>query len=276
MSVLFSTLREMGYPIALVESIGTLGISASMYSAACQRQCLVMTPEQYPKNYEIECRHFDANTKRLSWDTASRKRVKASVLAHKDDIFDISEMGYPFRIEGAKTIFFEIFLGRTLPEVLVVPVSDGVLVAGLWKALQELRQLGLLRRVRLPAVWLVQNSASPALYYALKGMRVTDLLPPETLSYDLIDTNGLLMPLVKMIVKQHEWQVIQVDEASMYTACRELAKAEGILASMEGGACLAAVQQLIRLDSTISNRSIWVINPASGIRQVSFTRKNEQ
>lgn len=269
MSVLISAIQPFRYETCFAESVGTASVSFSMYCAAAQQKNLLMTSETFPEQLEQECREFGTNVKRIPWTTAEREKMREMVLASSDRIFDQTEQGFTFRIEGAKTIFYELFLQfhRKMPDVLVLPLGDGVLVMGLWKALSEFKKLGFLKNVTLPKIWLVQSSKFPALSLFMKQLKSEIPEVTDSIAADLYCTNTVLYPLISKILNTLSLNIIHIEDDEMIDACKRLARKEGIQTSVEGGACMAAVQQLISLNQENTKQNFLIINPSSGIRR---------
>ena len=165
------------------------------------------------------------------------------------DWFDMSTMREPYRCEGKKTLGYEIAeqLGWTLPDVIVYPTGGGTGLIGMWKAFEEMEQLGLVTPGRRPKMVAVQaDGCAPIVQAFLAG--ATKAVP-----WDGARTyaSGLRVPsplgdlLILQALLESGGTAIAVSDEAMAKAQLELARREGIFACPEGGATLAAARELV-------------------------------
>ncbi len=276
MTVLFTYLQKTDYKTFMLESTGTSGISASMYCRLIDGACNIIMPDNYPIQLRGECQLFGSNVTLTTWNESNRLKVKENIQAQKK-MFDISREGMALRIEGAKTIFFELFLHfrKSFPQVLLVPCGEGVTLLGIWKAIVELQKLGWLHKTQLPKIWIVQSHHCPSL---LKRDEEEEYTCEDTIAFDLYHKGSPLHALITRLMRDHGWSVVTVDDEDTLSTWKQIAKEEGLLLSPEGSICLAALAELIRSGKEKRNQSFLILNPSNGTRfihSLGFIKRNK-
>jgi threonine synthase len=278
MSMLLSSLHNTAISTYYAEGIGTLGLTLSKYCAAAKKKMLLLTDEAFPLLLEAECREYGANVKRIVWNETEREKARKTAYTSPEQIFNVTEEGFTLRIEGAKTIFYELFLQfeEALPDVLILPLGDGVVILALWKALTELQKLGFIKSSQFPKVWLVQSSEYPAMSMFMK--KTLQELPntPTTIATDLYSSNTVLYSLISKILNALSVNVIHVSDEEILSSCRLLARKEGVLCSAEGGAALAALEQIVKMKQADPGQRFLVINPSDGKRRLIYQNEKTQ
>ena len=277
-SVLLSGLHNTTISTYFAEGLGTLGLTLSKYCAAAKKKMLLLTGESFPMLLEAECREYGANIKRISWNETERAKARKIAYQTPEQIFNVTEEGFTLRIEGAKTIFYELFLqfDGALPDVMVLPLGDGVVILALWKALTELQKLGFLKNKYFPKVWLVQSSEYPVMSMFMK--KTLQELPdtPSTIATDLYSSNTVLYSLISKILNALSVNIIHVSDEDILSSCRKVSRKEGVLCSAEGGAALAALEQIIKMKQADPGQCFLVINPSDGRRRLVYQIENSQ
>ncbi len=163
-------------------------------------------------------------------------RIGASI---PEGVFDLSAFREPYRIEGSKTIACEIAeqTSWTLPDAIVFPMGEGLGLAGAWKAFDEMEGLGWIATAR-PRMIAVGSALVP---------------PADTLVAEILDQNG---------------GPVEVGRREAIDAALDLAATEGIFASPEGGAAIAALPGLFATGRLKRNQRIVVVNTASGLAHI--------
>ena len=275
MSVLFTYLQNSDQDTVVVESTGTLGIAAAMYSQFNGQRCEVVMPDNYPVQFKGECQLLGANVTLIPWNESNRSKVKQSIQT-LNNVFDISGEGLTLRIEGAKTLFYEIFLQfqSSLPQVLLVPCGEGVTLMGIWKAITEFQKLDWLHKNQLPKIWIVQSHHCPSL--ALSDSE-EEKICKDTIAFDLYNYTSPLHPMIVRLMKDNNWSLITVDDEDILSSWRQVASEEGLLMSPEGSACMAALTELVRSGKEKREQNFIIVNPSSGsrfIHSLGFIKRN--
>ncbi|MBV5342285.1 pyridoxal-phosphate dependent enzyme, partial [bacterium] len=185
----------------------------------------------------------------------------AGETARKDGWFDVSTFKEPYRMEGKKVMGYELAeaFNWELPDVIIYPTGGGTGLVGMWKAFEELEQLGWLNNTRRPRMVAVQAFEKKAAFCDFwvnaktiaSGLRVPKSFADHLILADLYESNGT---------------AIAVSDASITEAQKELAKAEGIFAAPEGAATLAALKELIQQKWIQPDERVVLFNTGSGLK----------
>ncbi len=198
-------------------------------------------------------------------------RLAGVVDALAATVFDFSAFREPYRLEGHKTLGFELAeaLDWELPDVILVPTGSGLELVGLWKAFDELEQLGWLG-ARRPRMVSIQAEGCAPLVRAFNGNyeRAAAWPGAQTLA------SGLNVPilfadrLILRLLRQGNGIAVAVPDAEILACRKELAAAEGLLASLEGAAALAALKTLLANGWLGRDEKVVLINPGSGLKDL--------
>jgi threonine synthase len=268
LSAAVSMARALGRDTIALPTAGNAGGAAAAYAAQAGLRCVIAMPADTPPANVIEARAFGAEVRLVDGLISDCGRLIAE-LAVKEGWYDVSTLKEPYRIEGKKTMGYELweeFNGR-LPDVVVYPTGGGVGLIGMWKAFEELETMGLIgsERPRMIAVqadgcapivraFAARADASEFWYGAAtvaSGLRVPKALGDFLILADLYASGG---------------DAVAVSDADLMQACRDLASLEGVFAAPEGGAGLAAVQALRAANVLDPGESVVVFNTGSGYK----------
>ena len=228
---------ELGISGVAVRSEGNAAGAVAAYAAAAGMEAQVFMPADGPRANYVECRAHGARV----------------VTAFPKGLFDVSALHEPYRIEGSKTVGYEIAeqMSWTLPDAVVYPVGEGVGLIGAWKAFEELAQLAWTAgaRPRMIAV----RAENPRTVAA--GLRVTEPLGAALVLKILSETGG---------------GAVAVSDREIVAAALELAAVEGILAAPEGAAAVAALPKLLAAGLLKRDERIVVVNTGSGLEYLEM------
>jgi threonine synthase len=182
---------------------------------------------------------------------------------------DVSTLREPYRVEGKKTMGFEIAeqLGWRLPGVIVYPTGGGVGIIGIYKALQELRELGWVGH-DLPRLVAVQSSGcAPIVKAFTSGARHSEPWPdPRTIAFGITVPHPLGDFLVLDAIYATGGTAVAVGDEALLADQREAARLEGVFICPEGAACITAVR-LLRESGWLSGREeVVVLNTGTGLK----------
>lgn len=266
MSVAIAKARALGASAVCLPTAGNAGGAAAAYAALAGIDAHVYMPEDTPRGFEVEARALGAGVRRVgsSIADAAKELARAAIPGRW---YDLSTFREPYRVEGKKTMGFEIFeaLGR-LPDAIVYPTGGGTGLVGLWKAFDELQGLGWTGDGR-PRMYAVQAAGCAPLVRAFQDGRETAAPWPEPHTRAL----GLRVPssgadfLVLNILRATRGGAIAVEEGEIVEGERLLAR-EGLHASPESG---AAVAGLLRLQARAEVRAedlVVLFHTASGAK----------
>jgi len=188
----------------------------------------------------------------------------------KEGWFDVSTLQEPFRIEGKKTMGYEVAeqLGWRLPQAILYPTGGGVGLIGMWKAFAEMEELGWLEAARRPKMISIQASGCAPIIKALHDKK------PESEMWQNAYTlaAGLRVPkaygdfIILEIVRASGGTAVAVDDDTIMAGVKELAANEGIFAAPEGGAAMAAYRQLLQSGFLRESDEVVLFNTGSGYK----------
>ncbi|HEY2574515.1 MAG TPA: threonine synthase, partial [Verrucomicrobiaceae bacterium] len=183
--------------------------------------------------------------------------------------FDVSTLKEPYRVEGKKTLGYELAeqFEWKLPDALLYPTGGGTGLIGMWKAFDEMQQLGWIGSER-PRLYTVQASGCAPIVRAFeKGERFAPEFPHAATC-----ASGLRVPkavgdfLMLDALRASKGGVVAVTDEEMIVAVREVGESEGVFAAPEGAACYAALQHLLRAGVIRPSESVVLFNTGSGIK----------
>jgi threonine synthase len=251
MAVAVSMARELGMKKLAAPSAGNAGGALAAYAAAAGLEASVFMPETTPVANRLECLLAGAQVKLVPGSIKDSARVMREQLdpgRSPDDWFDLSTLKEPYRVEGKKTMAYEIIeqLNGEVPDALVYPTGGGTGLIGMWKAFDEMQELGWIGE-RRPRMFAVQSSgcAPTVRAFAAHADRAAEWDNPQTIA------SGLRVPaaigdfLMLRALEQSRGGAVAVSDQSMLKGMRDLAQTEGVLTAPEGGATLAGLERLL-------------------------------
>jgi threonine synthase len=246
MSVAVSRALELGLEHLAIPSAGNAGCALAAYAARAGMRSTVFVPDDTPLPFLTECRAHGATVHLVAGlihDCA--RAVQAGVATA--GWFDVSTLKEPYRLEGKKTLGYELAAqcDWQLPEVIVYPTGGGTGLVGMWKAFAEMEALGWIDG-RRPRMVTVQAAGCAPIVRAFHAGAERAELWAEAKTFAL----GLRVPaavgdfLMLRALRESGGTAVAVSEAALAAAGRELATAEGIFEAPEGAACWAAARAL--------------------------------
>jgi threonine synthase len=269
-AVAVSRAVELGVRAVAMPTNGNAGAAWAAYAARAGIQLLVAMPVDAPAITRAEIRVAGAELYLVRGLISDAGRLIAAAVAERGGYQDVATLKEPYRVEGKKTMGFEIAeqLGWRMPDVVVYPTGGGVGLIGIYKALLELRDLGWVSG-DLPRMVAVQSSGCAPIVraYAAGQRRVQPWAPDaHTVAFGINVPAPLGGPLVLKAVRDSGGCVLAVSDEEALEAQRECARLEGGLVCPEGGAALAAVHRL-RTDGWLGrDDEVVVLNTGTGLK----------
>ncbi|MEJ7739840.1 MAG: threonine synthase [Chitinophagaceae bacterium] len=268
LSVAVSKARELGIDKCIVPTAGNAGGALAAYCAKAGIQCTVVMPTHTPSVFKKECQLYGAElvlVDGLINDCAK----KVDQLKLTGSYFDMSTLKEPYRLEGKKTMGYEIAeqLNWVLPDYIVYPTGGGTGLIAIWKAFQEMLSLGWITGP-LPKMIAVQSLNCNPIMRSLqdpKNWKKT-FSPLPTVANGLAVPYPFGMTMMQRVLKESGGTVFAVSEEEIIAGVRELAKAEGILVAPEGAAVWKAVVHLRQLKTISPESNILMLNTGSGYK----------
>lgn len=257
---------ELGVQRLAMPTNGNAGAAWAAYAARSGMRATVVMPADAPVITRSECVYAGADVTLVDGLISDAGRMVAELVA-AGGVFDASTLKEPYRVEGKKTMGLEIIeqLGWRVPDVIVYPTGGGVGLIGIYKAVQELQQLGWIGS-KMPRLVSVQaEGCNPIVRAFEKGsLEVTAQQDTHTVAFGINVPSPLGGPMVLDAVRATGGTAVSVSEASLLQFIRTCAEAEGILPCPEGAATLAAVAELRNSGWISADDEVVVLNTGAG------------
>jgi threonine synthase len=265
--------RHFGLKKLAIPSAGNAAGALAAYAAAANIEAHIFMPKDVPMANRIECDYYGAQVTLVDGliSDCARKiaELKERPAWSKEGWFDVSTTKEPYRVEGKKTMGYEVAeqLGWKLPQGIIYPTGGGVGLLGMWKAFDELQQLGFIGPER-PNMISVQSSGCAPIVKAWDEGRATS----EMWTHASTLASGLRVPkpygdyLILDILKKSGGLALAATDAEILAATRHWAKVEGVLAAPEGAASLVAYQKLLTTGFFTADDTVVLFNTGSGLK----------
>src|SRR5271156_2331981 len=257
MSAAVTMARHYGLKKLAAPSAGNAGGALAAYAAAAGIEAHIFMPKDVPIANRMECDYYGAHVTLVDGLISDCARMVAE-RKDKEGWFDVSTLKEPFRVEGKKTMGYEVAeqLNWKLPQAIIYPTGGGVGMIGMWKAFDEMEELGWIGSER-PKMITVQAAGCAPIVKAWEAGRSSSRTKPasgmwvsETWANAATFAAGLRVPkaygdylILGIIEKSHGTAVAATDE-EILAAIRQWASVEGVFAAPEGAASLVAYQKL--------------------------------
>jgi len=255
---------SLGATDLVVPTAGNAGAALALYSSVYGARAIVLMTSDGPEEAAREAIGFGAHLVRIEEDITDAGRIVQD-LARTTEAFNVATLREPYRVEGKKTMLFEIWeaLGD-LPDWIVFPTGGGTGVVGMWKALHELRDLGWYDGP-WPRFGVVQAEGCAPLVQAWKeGKESANPWPnPQTEAAGLRVPMTIADRIVLKALRETRGAAVAVSDAAMHVAAQNLAIFEGIGACLEGAATLAGFRRLFDDGVITSEDRVVLVNTGS-------------
>ena len=267
MTAAVSMARALGARALMAPSAGNAAGALAAYGAAARLPVVVAMPDDTPRAFVDECRHYGAEVKLVAGTIADCGKW---LREHgPKGAFDVSTLKEPYRVEGKKTMAYELYeqLDGALPDVIVYPTGGGTGLVGMWKAFGEMRALGW-PMDKMPRLVSVQAAGcQPVVKAFVDGAPKTEPYPsPTTRAWGLRVPSPIGGFLCLRAIRETHGTAVAVDEASIAPAATWLAAASGVDVCPEGGAAWAAVEELRASGWITPEARVVVFNTGTGLK----------
>jgi threonine synthase len=274
MSVAVSMAVYLGATKLAVPSAGNAGSALAAYAGAAGLEAHIFMPRDTPRANIIECQQLGAHIglmDGLITDCAAQiaRRKK------KESWFNVATLREPYRIEGKKTLGYELAeqLNWELPDVILYPTGGGTGLIGMWKAFDEMEALGWIDSKR-PRMFAVQASGCAPIVRAFEaGEEFAAEFPnAQTIASGLRVPKAIGDFLILRILRESNGGAVSIDDEEIIHTVREVGAKEGLFVAPESAACFAALQKL-RASAKIDNgEHVVIFNTGSGIKYLDCFR----
>jgi threonine synthase len=240
----------------------------SAYAAAVGLPAYVFMPKDVPATFQVECKQLGAEVTLIDGlinDCGAAVREGAA----KHGWFDVSTLREPYRIEGKKTMGYELAeqLNWTLPDVIIYPTGGGTGLVGMWKAFDELEQMGFIGSQRPRMVSVQASNCAPIVRAYNEGTEHAELWQGASTVAD-----GLRVPvaigdfLILRAIRASGGTAITVTDEEMLHYTRVMGRHTGIFPAPEGAACLAAQVHLLEQGWIKPEETVVLFNTGAGLK----------
>ncbi len=270
--------KHLGAKALAAPTAGNAGGALAAYAAAAGLPAVIVMPADTPAANVMECQAFGAAVIKLNGLISDCGKYVAE---HKDHEgwYDVSTLKEPYRIEGKKTMGYELweqFEGK-LPEVILYPTGGGVGLIGMCKAFDEMQEMGWIGEGR-PRMVAVQAEGCAPIVKAWEAHQNSAEFFPNAATI----ASGLRVPgplgdlLILSMLRQTKGTALTVTDEEMLKAGRELASLEGIFAAPEGAATVIAARKLAASGWIKPHESVVLFNTGSGYKYTEAWQRTLQ
>jgi len=260
--------KQLGAKTLAAPTAGNAGGALAAYAAAAGLPAVIVMPADTPAANVMECQAFGAKVVKLNGLISDCGKY---VTEHKDreGWYDVSTLKEPYRIEGKKTMGYELweqFAGK-LPDVILYPTGGGVGLIGMCKAFDEMQEMGWIGAER-PRMVAVQAEGCAPIVKAWEAHQNSAEFFPNAATI----ASGLRVPgplgdlLILSMLRQTKGTALTVTDEEMLKAGRELASLEGIFAAPEGAATVIAARKLAASGWIKPHESVVLFNTGTGYK----------
>jgi threonine synthase len=277
LSMAVSMARHFGLRKLAIPSAGNAAGALAAYAAAAGLEAHIFMPIDVPAANRIECDYYGARVTLVEGLISDCARMVAEMKNdprwETEGWFDVSTTKEPYRVEGKKTMGYEVAeqLGWTLPQVIIYPCGGGVGLLGMWKAFDEMEELGWIGAQRPKMVAVQSAGCAPVVKAWEEGKSAVEMWPnAATLA------SGLRVPkpygdyLILDVLKKSNGTALAVSDEEIVDATRHWAKVEGIFAAPEGAASLVAYRKLLASGFLAAHDTVVLFNTGSGLKYLDI------
>jgi threonine synthase len=262
--------KYLGASTIALPTAGNAGNAAAAYSAAAGLTCEVFIPKDAKRPFIDECRLYGANVTLVDGVITDAGRMAAQT-GGPLGWYDVSTLKEPYRVEGKKTMGYEIAeqMNWTLPDWIIYPTGGGTGMVGMWKAFDELESIGWLpRNARRPRMVSVQAETCAPIVRAFRegASKAVPWDAPSTIADGLRVPRAIGDFLILRAIRESAGSAVAVSDAAMVEGMLAIGRHEGVSAAPEGGAALAAIQQLVQDGSIKHDESVVLFNTGGALK----------
>jgi threonine synthase len=260
--------KELRVQKLAVPSAGNAAGALAAYAACAGMECHIFMPRDTPRANVVECEQTGAHVTLLDGLITD---CGAEVARRKDaeGWFDVSTLKEPYRVEGKKTLGYELAeqCDWQLPDVIIYPTGGGTGLIGMWKAFEEMEQMGWIDAQRPRMVTVQASGCAPIVRAFVEGKRFAD----EFANASTV-ASGLRVPraigdfLIIDALRESGGTAVAVSDEELLAAVREIGALEGVFCAPEGAACLPALRKLLADGTVKAEEQIVLFNTGAGVK----------
>ena len=268
MAVAVSRAKELGAAKVAAPSAGNAAGALAAYAARAGLEAYLFMPRDTPRANVIESTFIGAHV-RLVDGLITDCGAEVARGRDSEGWFDVSTLKEPYRVEGKKTLGYELAeqLGWILPDVIVYPTGGGTGLIGMWKAFAEMEELGWIGSERPRMISVQAEGCAPIVRAFESGARFADEFPnAATIASGLRVPKAIGDFLILDALRESGGAAVAVSDTELVQGARDIARLEGIFACPEGGACVPAVRRLVASGAIKPDDRVVIFNTAAGVK----------
>lgn len=272
-----SMAKEFGLERLAIPSAGNAASALAAYAAAAGMEAHIFMPRDVPQANFVECKSFGAQVTLVDGLISDCVKMVAE-RSPREGWFDVSTLKEPYRVEGKKTMGYEVAeqFGWRLPDAIFYPTGGGVGLLGMWKAFEEMEQMGWIGPKRPKMVAVQAAGCAPVVRAFESGARQSEFWQgAETIAAGLRVPKPLGDFLILDILRASGGTALAVSDEEIRGAIAELGAAEGIFAAPEGAACVTAYRRLLESGFLSPKDEVVLFNTGSGLKYLDVMGINK-
>ena len=267
LSMAISKARELGVNNVCIPSAGNAAGALAAYAARAGMQSHIFVPEDTPIINIKECKAYGANIQLVKGNISDAAKTMQQQKATHPDWFDVSTLKEPYRLEGKKTMGYELAeqFDWNLPDVIFYPTGGGTGLIGMWKAFEEMETMGWIDS-RRPKMIAVQTTGCAPIVKAFREHKSESEFWPDAKTV----ASGLLVPkafadyLILNTVYKSGSAAISVGDNEILEAVHTVSASDGVFMCPEGAATVVALRELVRSKLVQPSDTVVLFNTAAG------------
>jgi threonine synthase len=268
MTAAISMAKELGVKKVAVPSAGNAAGAMAAYAARAGMEANIFMPADTPRANVVECRQTGANVTLIDGLITDCGKIVAERKG-AEGWFDVSTLKEPYRVEGKKTMGYELAekFGWTLPDVILYPTGGGTGLIGMWKAFDEMEQMGWIGSKRPRMISVQSATCAPIVRAFHAGERfAAEFENASTVASGLRVPKAIGDFLIIDAIRASGGTAVAVTDEELIAAVGEIGAAEGIFAAPEGAACLPALRKLIADGALEQGETVVLFNTGAGVK----------
>ncbi|MBZ5538466.1 MAG: threonine synthase [Acidobacteriia bacterium] len=268
MAAAISMAKELGIQKVVVPSAGNAASAMAAYAAQAGMEAHIFMPKDVPRANYVECTSFGARVTLVDGLISDCGRLVAE-RKDKEGWFDVSTLKEPYRIEGKKTMGYELAeqLDWRLPDWIVYPTGGGTGLIGMWKAFEEMEAMGWIDSKRPRMVTVQASGCAPIVKAFHEGAtKATSWPDARTIAAGLRVPGAIGDFIMLDVLRKSGGTAVMVSDEELKAAVTDIGKHEGIFCAPEGAACWPAVRKLQSDGSIRPEDRVVMFNTGSGLK----------
>jgi threonine synthase len=270
MTAAVSMALELGARKLAVPSAGNAAGALAAYAARAGLEAYIFMPRDTPRANIIECQETGARVTLVDGLITDCGAIVAR-RKEQESWFDVSTLKEPYRVEGKKTLGYELAeqMNWSLPDVIIYPTGGGTGLIGMWKAFDEMEAMGWIGGKRPRMVTVQAAGCAPIVRAFEEGKRFADEFQnAATIASGLRVPRAIGDFLILDALRESKGTAVAVTDEELIAATREIGASEGLFVAPEGAACLPALRKLMRSGEIEPHERVVLFNTGAGVKYV--------